>query len=138
MLDLHTKKHMSRGSGRDHGEDLVQESEIHGRKLEYGLGHLIHQSLAAQHVIWECGHRGEAFALCGLSIKHADPPIVENSVMPWPSTQHLLSLPLPLPSPLVPTQENYFVWHYKQHPDGIWAIIDVSLQASEEDTWISV
>ncbi|KAJ0017866.1 hypothetical protein Pint_10906 [Pistacia integerrima] len=32
-----------------------------------------------------------------------------------------------VPSPLVPTRENYFVRYCKQHPDGTWAVIDVSL-----------
>ncbi|KAM7264794.1 hypothetical protein ACFE04_002477 [Oxalis oulophora] len=32
-----------------------------------------------------------------------------------------------LPSPLVPTRENYFVRYCKQHGDGIWAVVDVSL-----------
>ncbi|KHN30455.1 Homeobox-leucine zipper protein PROTODERMAL FACTOR 2 [Glycine soja] len=30
-------------------------------------------------------------------------------------------------SPLVPTRENYFVRYCKQQPDGIWAVVDVSL-----------
>lgn len=32
-----------------------------------------------------------------------------------------------VPSPLVPTRENYFVRYCKQHVDGIWAVVDVSL-----------
>uniref|UniRef100_A0A5B7A3X9 Putative homeobox-leucine zipper protein MERISTEM L1-like n=1 Tax=Davidia involucrata TaxID=16924 RepID=A0A5B7A3X9_DAVIN len=32
-----------------------------------------------------------------------------------------------VPSPLVPTRENYFVRYCKQHPDGTWAVVDVSL-----------
>ncbi|XP_071722589.1 homeobox-leucine zipper protein PROTODERMAL FACTOR 2-like [Rutidosis leptorrhynchoides] len=32
-----------------------------------------------------------------------------------------------LPSPLVPTRENYFVRYCKKHSDGIWAVVDVSL-----------
>ncbi|KAE8670586.1 Homeobox-leucine zipper protein MERISTEM L1 [Hibiscus syriacus] len=32
-----------------------------------------------------------------------------------------------VPSPLVPTRENYFVRHCKQHGDGTWAVVDVSL-----------
>ncbi|KAK6133302.1 hypothetical protein DH2020_032965 [Rehmannia glutinosa] len=32
-----------------------------------------------------------------------------------------------VPSPLVPTRENYFVRYCKQHGDGTWAIVDVSL-----------
>ncbi|KAE8728673.1 Homeobox-leucine zipper protein MERISTEM L1 [Hibiscus syriacus] len=32
-----------------------------------------------------------------------------------------------VPSPLVPTRENYFVRYCKQHGDGIWAVVDVSL-----------
>ncbi|GAV85193.1 Homeobox domain-containing protein/START domain-containing protein [Cephalotus follicularis] len=32
-----------------------------------------------------------------------------------------------VPSPLVPTRENYFVRYCKQHIDGIWAVVDVSL-----------
>ena len=34
-----------------------------------------------------------------------------------------------MPSPLVPTQENYFIRYYKQHSDSIWAIVDVSLDS---------
>ncbi|KAH9748165.1 homeobox-leucine zipper protein MERISTEM L1 [Citrus sinensis] len=32
-----------------------------------------------------------------------------------------------VPSPLVPTRENYFVRYCKQHSDGTWAVVDVSL-----------
>ncbi|XP_047956489.1 homeobox-leucine zipper protein MERISTEM L1-like isoform X2 [Salvia hispanica] len=32
-----------------------------------------------------------------------------------------------VPSPLVPTRENYFVRYCKQHHDGTWAVVDVSL-----------
>ncbi|KAK6133347.1 hypothetical protein DH2020_032918 [Rehmannia glutinosa] len=32
-----------------------------------------------------------------------------------------------VPSPLVPTRENYFVRYCKQHGDGTWAVVDVSL-----------
>ncbi|KAL1567731.1 Homeobox-leucine zipper protein MERISTEM L1 [Salvia divinorum] len=32
-----------------------------------------------------------------------------------------------VPSPLVPTRETYFVRYCKQHGDGIWAVVDVSL-----------
>lgn len=34
-----------------------------------------------------------------------------------------------VPSPLVPTRENYFVRYCKQHPDGTWAVVDVSLDS---------
>lgn len=34
-----------------------------------------------------------------------------------------------VPSPLVPTRENYFVRYCKQHSDSIWAIVDVSLDS---------
>ncbi|XP_047308407.1 homeobox-leucine zipper protein PROTODERMAL FACTOR 2-like isoform X2 [Impatiens glandulifera] len=34
-----------------------------------------------------------------------------------------------VPSPLVPTRENYFVRYCKQHGDGSWAIADVSLDS---------
>lgn len=32
-----------------------------------------------------------------------------------------------VPSPLVPTRENCFVRYCKHHPDGSWAVVDVSL-----------
>ncbi|CAK9187770.1 unnamed protein product [Ilex paraguariensis] len=32
-----------------------------------------------------------------------------------------------VPSPIVPTRENYFVRYCKQHADGTWAVVDVSL-----------
>ncbi|KAI6704489.1 hypothetical protein NL676_007451 [Syzygium grande] len=32
-----------------------------------------------------------------------------------------------VPSPLVPSRENYFVRYCKQHSDGTWAVVDVSL-----------
>lgn len=32
-----------------------------------------------------------------------------------------------VPSPLVPSRENYFVRYCKQHDNGIWAVADVSL-----------
>ncbi|GAB4830928.1 Homeobox-leucine zipper protein MERISTEM L1 [Ancistrocladus abbreviatus] len=32
-----------------------------------------------------------------------------------------------VPSPLVPTRENYFVRYCKQHGEGTWAVVDVSL-----------
>ncbi|CAN6808954.1 unnamed protein product [Brassica oleracea] len=34
-----------------------------------------------------------------------------------------------VPSPLVPTRENYFVRYCKQHSDGSWALVDVSLDS---------
>ena len=34
---------------------------------------------------------------------------------------------LQLPTPLVPTRESYFVRYCKQHGDGTWAVVDVSL-----------
>ncbi|XP_059661867.1 homeobox-leucine zipper protein PROTODERMAL FACTOR 2-like [Cornus florida] len=32
-----------------------------------------------------------------------------------------------VPTPLVPTRENYFVRYCKQHADGTWAVVDASL-----------
>uniref|UniRef100_A0A1D1Z2W3 Homeobox-leucine zipper protein ROC2 n=1 Tax=Anthurium amnicola TaxID=1678845 RepID=A0A1D1Z2W3_9ARAE len=32
-----------------------------------------------------------------------------------------------MPSPLVPTRDSYFVRYCKQHTDGTWAVVDVSL-----------
>ncbi|KAJ6778270.1 HOMEOBOX-LEUCINE ZIPPER PROTEIN MERISTEM L1 [Salix koriyanagi] len=32
-----------------------------------------------------------------------------------------------LPTPLVPTRESYYVRYYKQHSDGTWVVVDVSL-----------
>lgn len=32
-----------------------------------------------------------------------------------------------VPSPLVPTRESYYVRYCKQHADGTWAVVDVSL-----------
>ncbi|CAN1165824.1 Homeobox-leucine zipper protein PROTODERMAL FACTOR 2 [Linum perenne] len=34
-----------------------------------------------------------------------------------------------VPSPLVPTRENYFVRYCKQQSEGIWAVVDVSLDS---------
>ncbi|KAK9681605.1 hypothetical protein RND81_10G014400 [Saponaria officinalis] len=34
-----------------------------------------------------------------------------------------------VPSPLVPTRENYFVRYCKQHGEGTWVVVDVSLDA---------
>ncbi|GAB4825150.1 Homeobox-leucine zipper protein PROTODERMAL FACTOR 2 [Ancistrocladus abbreviatus] len=34
-----------------------------------------------------------------------------------------------VPSPLVPTRESYFVRYCKQHADGTWAVVDVSLDS---------
>ncbi|XP_024988375.1 homeobox-leucine zipper protein MERISTEM L1-like [Cynara cardunculus var. scolymus] len=34
-----------------------------------------------------------------------------------------------VPSPLVPTRENYFVRYCKQHADGTWVVVDVSLDS---------
>eukprot|EP01018_Ginkgo_biloba_P016723 Gb_16030 [translate_table: standard] len=34
-----------------------------------------------------------------------------------------------VPSPLVPTRENYFLRYCKQHSDGVWAVVDVSLDS---------
>ncbi|KAI4295862.1 hypothetical protein L6164_035862 [Bauhinia variegata] len=39
----------------------------------------------------------------------------------------VMSAEFQVPSPLVPTRENYFVRYCKQHPDGTWAVVDVSL-----------
>ncbi|KAK7308817.1 hypothetical protein RJT34_05075 [Clitoria ternatea] len=39
----------------------------------------------------------------------------------------VMSAEFHVPSPLVPTRENYFVRYCKQQPDGAWAVVDVSL-----------
>ncbi|XP_019447749.1 PREDICTED: homeobox-leucine zipper protein HDG2-like isoform X1 [Lupinus angustifolius] len=39
----------------------------------------------------------------------------------------VMTAELQVPTPLVPTRESYFVRYCKQHPDGTWAIVDVSL-----------
>ncbi|KAK0578942.1 hypothetical protein LWI29_018764 [Acer saccharum] len=40
----------------------------------------------------------------------------------------VMSAEFQVPSPLVPTRENYFVRYCKQHPDGTWAVVDVSME----------
>ena len=40
-----------------------------------------------------------------------------------------MSAEFQVPSPLVPTRENYFVRYCKLHPDGTWAVVDVSLDS---------
>ncbi|KAL0542903.1 hypothetical protein IC582_017984 [Cucumis melo] len=40
---------------------------------------------------------------------------------------HVMSAEFQVPSPLVPTRENYFVRYCKQQTDGSWAVADVSL-----------
>ncbi|KAL2524005.1 Homeobox-leucine zipper protein MERISTEM L1 [Abeliophyllum distichum] len=39
----------------------------------------------------------------------------------------VMSAEFQVPSPLVPTREIYFVRYCKQHADGTWAVVDVSL-----------
>ncbi|KAE9616811.1 putative transcription factor & lipid binding HD-SAD family [Lupinus albus] len=39
----------------------------------------------------------------------------------------VMTAELQVPSPLVPTRESYFVRYCKQHIDGTWAVVDVSL-----------
>ncbi|XP_057453093.1 homeobox-leucine zipper protein HDG2-like, partial [Lotus japonicus] len=39
----------------------------------------------------------------------------------------VMTAELHVPSPLVPTLESYFVRYCKQHGDGTWAVVDVSL-----------
>ncbi|KOM43994.1 hypothetical protein LR48_Vigan05g159900 [Vigna angularis] len=39
----------------------------------------------------------------------------------------VMTAELQVPSPLVPTRESYFVRYCKQHGDGTWAVVDVSL-----------
>ncbi|XP_058092961.1 homeobox-leucine zipper protein ROC2-like isoform X1 [Magnolia sinica] len=41
----------------------------------------------------------------------------------------VMSAEFQVPSPLVPTRESYFVRYCKQHSDGTWAIVDVSLDS---------
>ncbi|KAJ4837496.1 Homeobox-leucine zipper protein hdg2 [Turnera subulata] len=44
-----------------------------------------------------------------------------------------------LPTPLVPTRESYYVRYCKQHADGTWAVVDVSLdnlRPSPAVTWV--
>jgi len=38
-----------------------------------------------------------------------------------------MSADFQVPSPLVPARENYFVRYCKKHQEGIWAVVDVSL-----------
>ncbi|XP_061351462.1 homeobox-leucine zipper protein HDG2-like isoform X2 [Gastrolobium bilobum] len=39
----------------------------------------------------------------------------------------VMTTELQVPTPLVPTRESYFVRYCKQHTDGTWAVVDVSL-----------
>ncbi|KAL5159701.1 Homeobox-leucine zipper protein MERISTEM L1 [Glycine soja] len=39
----------------------------------------------------------------------------------------VMTAELQLPTPLVPTRESYFVRYCKQHVDGTWAVVNVSL-----------
>ncbi|XP_027340742.1 homeobox-leucine zipper protein HDG2-like isoform X2 [Abrus precatorius] len=39
----------------------------------------------------------------------------------------VMTAELQVPSPLVPTRESYFVRYCKQHGEGTWAVVDVSL-----------
>ncbi|KAI4322545.1 hypothetical protein L6164_022227 [Bauhinia variegata] len=39
----------------------------------------------------------------------------------------VMTAELQVPTPLVPTRESYFVRYCKQHGDGTWAVVDVSL-----------
>ncbi|KAH1248082.1 Homeobox-leucine zipper protein HDG2 [Glycine max] len=39
----------------------------------------------------------------------------------------VMTAELQLPTPLVPTRESYFVRYCKQHGDGTWVVVDVSL-----------
>ncbi|KAF3784613.1 Homeobox-leucine zipper protein PROTODERMAL FACTOR 2 [Nymphaea thermarum] len=41
----------------------------------------------------------------------------------------VMSAEFQMPSPLVPTRESYFVRYCKHHPDGSWAVVDVSLDS---------
>ncbi|KAL5972735.1 Homeobox-leucine zipper protein roc2 [Asimina triloba] len=41
----------------------------------------------------------------------------------------VMSAEFQVPSPLVPTRESYFVRYCKQHSDGAWAVVDVSLDS---------
>ncbi|RID50351.1 hypothetical protein BRARA_H01087 [Brassica rapa] len=41
----------------------------------------------------------------------------------------VLTAEFQVPSPLVPTRENYFVRYCKQHSDTTWAVVDVSLDS---------
>lgn len=41
----------------------------------------------------------------------------------------VMSAEFQVPSPLVPTRESYFVRYCKQHGDGTWAVVDVSLDS---------
>ncbi|KAK4491947.1 hypothetical protein RD792_002730 [Penstemon davidsonii] len=41
----------------------------------------------------------------------------------------VMTAEIQVPSPVVPTREIYFVRYCKQHADGIWAVVDVSLDS---------
>ncbi|CAH8345493.1 unnamed protein product [Eruca vesicaria subsp. sativa] len=41
----------------------------------------------------------------------------------------VMTAELQVPSPLVPTRENYFVRYCKKHGDNTWAVVDVSLDS---------
>ncbi|KAL6549955.1 Homeobox-leucine zipper protein MERISTEM L1 [Orobanche minor] len=50
----------------------------------------------------------------------------------------VMSAEFQVPSPLVPTRENYFIRYCKQHGDETWAVVDVSLDNLRPTsvTWI--
>ncbi|CAN6458042.1 unnamed protein product [Victoria cruziana] len=47
----------------------------------------------------------------------------------WNGALQVMSAEFQMPSPLVPTRESYFVRYCKHHPDGSWAVVDVSLDS---------
>uniref|UniRef100_A0A0D9X461 Homeobox domain-containing protein n=1 Tax=Leersia perrieri TaxID=77586 RepID=A0A0D9X461_9ORYZ len=49
----------------------------------------------------------------------------------------LMSAEFQMPSPLVPTRETHFLRYCKQHPDGTWAVVDVSLDNLRSATGIA-
>ncbi|KAI4371129.1 hypothetical protein MLD38_019396 [Melastoma candidum] len=65
---------------------------------------------------------------CGIVSRATTVKVLSTGVVGnYNGALQVMSAEFQVPSPLVPSRKNYFVRYCKQHCDGTWAVVDVSL-----------
>ncbi|KAI4312014.1 hypothetical protein MLD38_036872 [Melastoma candidum] len=67
---------------------------------------------------------------CGIVSRAMTVKVLSNGVVGnYDGALQVMSAEFQVPSPLVPSRKNYFVRYCKQHCDGTWVVVDVSLDS---------
>ncbi|MQM14877.1 hypothetical protein Taro_047811 [Colocasia esculenta] len=66
--------------------------------------------------------------ISGIAAKYVGKPLGSSYPLLSPQVPQMTA-EFQMPSPLVPTRDSYFVRYCKQHADGTWVVVDVSLDS---------